>query len=295
MRVVAAEVQRGRDDQAPRLTRERHFGTHDGVPADVADDLDAERLVRGLRHAVEALAGQLEHVLRQRVAEARIVERQLVRVEGLGPDRRRAEQSRSADLTEVAAAVAVRSKQGTDVRQELQDRLAVLIRVHRCGVDAGRPRDECTRAELARATHVAAALRAAPRGRVQEVPVVVPADALVEDPLGLVTREVVRDRPRDAGRGVARPDLRPIGRESPRRRTARTGCARCPGTRPRQRPSGCGCRARACLPPRGSRRPPRGRRRSGQPASARRRSPACRQAGATCQAVQDRTGRPSRR
>ena len=91
-RVVAAECDRGRDDQATRLAGERDLSAHDGVPADVADDLDAERLVRGLRHAVEALAGQLEHVLRQRVAEARSVERQLVRVERLGADRRRAEQ-----------------------------------------------------------------------------------------------------------------------------------------------------------------------------------------------------------
>ena len=81
--------------------------------------------------AVEALAGQLEHVLRQRVAEARSVERELVRVERLGADRRRAEQcGRRADLAEVAATVRVRRQRCADVRQELQDRLTVLIRVH---------------------------------------------------------------------------------------------------------------------------------------------------------------------
>ena len=69
--------------------------------------------------------------------------------------------SRCSDLTEVAAAVGVRSKHRADVRAEPQDRLAVLIRVHRRRVDAGRPRDEHARAELARATHVAAGIEAA--------------------------------------------------------------------------------------------------------------------------------------
>ena len=58
---------------------------------------------------------------------------------------------------------------------------------------------------------------------------------------------------------------------------------------PKQRRSGCGCRARACQPRPEHRRCPPGRRRSGRPASARHPRRACRPGGTSCPGVPGRT------
>ena len=68
-----------------------------------------------LRHAVEALAGEMQQLLRQRRCIDRplsLLERQL----GLGRDRRRSEEPRrGADLAEVAQAVGIRRQAEADV------------------------------------------------------------------------------------------------------------------------------------------------------------------------------------